>query len=63
MRRIWRKKEPERYIERRRVPKKQGCKIKFKKTANGEEMVFSPECKPEQIEMAKRMREERRMEE
>ena len=49
---------PQRQIQQK--PKKSGCKIKFKKTAQGEEMSFSPECKAEQIEMAKRMREEQR---
>ena len=49
---------PQRQISQ--APKKQGCKIKFKKTAQGEEMSFSPECKAEQIEMAKKMREEQR---
>ena len=50
--------KPQRQIQQR--PKKSGCKIKFKKTAQGEEMSFSPECKESQIEMAKRMREEQR---
>lgn len=59
MRKFWKKPEPQRRIERP-VQKKQGCKIRFKKTANGEEMIFSPECRPDQIEMAKRMREEQR---
>ena len=49
---------PKRQIQPKPVSKKGKCKIRFKKTADGEIIEFSPECKPEQIEMAKRMREE-----
>ena len=41
-------------------PKKQKCRIRFKKKGDEEVMEFSPECRSDQIEMAKQMREERR---
>ena len=51
---------PQRPRQVQEKPKKGKCKISFKKTSHGEVIEFSPECKPEQIEMAKRMREEQR---
>ena len=61
MRMPWQKREMTQIRrEPQKAPKKQGCKIKFKKTATGEEMIFSPECRPDQIEMARRMREKSR---
>lgn len=40
------------------APKKKSCKIKFKQTKDGETIEFD-NCSPEQIEMAKQMREEK----
>jgi len=40
-------------------PKKNNCKIRFKKTKDGEQIEFSPECTASQIEMARQMRGER----
>jgi len=45
--------------QERPATKKGKCRIKFKKTADGEIIEFSPECTNQQIEMAKKMREER----
>jgi len=44
-------------------PKKGKCKIKFKKTTDGEAIEFSPECSSQQIEMAKQMRADKHGEE
>lgn len=55
-----RNKNQVRPIQQPRPIKKDGCKIKFKKTSDGEIVEFSPSCKPEQIEAAKQMREENR---
>lgn len=44
----------------RPVQKKGKCIIKFKKTPHGEQIEFTPECRADQIEMAKNMREEKR---
>lgn len=41
-------------------PKKQKCKIKTKKTHDGETLEFSPECTGEQIAMARQMFDERK---
>lgn len=57
MRKFWKKQEEERpRREIQRPQKKQGCKIRFKKTATGEQIEFVGNCSAEQIEMAKRMR-------
>ena len=41
-------------------PKKGKCKITFKKKGDEEIMEFTPECKPEHLEMAKQRRAEQR---
>lgn len=40
-------------------PKKNKCKIRIRKTSDGEQFEFSPECTKEQIEFAKQNRLER----
>lgn len=51
MRKFWKKQEeerPRRVIERPRVAKKTGCKVKFRKKQDGYDISFSSECRPEE---------------
>jgi|GEM_PF-6160344 len=49
MRKFWKKQEEERpKREPQRVPKKSGCRVKFRKKQDGYDISFSSECRPEE---------------